>query len=264
MDMFGLKSLLICALIFIPLERLFSLRPQQIFRKGIVNDLIYATFNGGIVNLLAGLMLAPAINAGALLIPMSLTNAISGQPTWLQVIEIIILTDLGVYFIHRAFHAIPALWRFHSIHHAVDEMDWLVGFHLHPVDLFVSKSLTLIPVFLLGFTTEALGIYFVIYLGHTLLIHSNVKMNFGPFKWLIVSPQLHHWHHANERAAYDKNFAGQLAIIDAIFGTFNLPGDEAPQKYGVDDPIPKNYFGQVGYPLVPRQNLPKRPAPGGG
>lgn len=231
------------------------MRPQQkIFRKGLVNDLIYATFNGALINYGGGMLLAAAIGAVALLIPPSLPLAVSGQATWLQVLEIIVLTDLGVYVTHRAFHAIPALWRFHSIHHAIEEMDWIAAFRAHPVDQIITKIVSLLPVYLLGFSTEAVAIYFLIYTGHALLLHSNVKMNFGPLKWLIASPQFHHWHHANERAAYDKNFAGQLAIIDAIFGTFQVPaGSTTPEKYGVDDPIPTNYFGQIGYPFLPRR-----------
>ncbi|PWJ93513.1 sterol desaturase/sphingolipid hydroxylase (fatty acid hydroxylase superfamily) [Mesorhizobium loti] len=254
-DLVSLKILLLCVLIFVPLERVLALRPtQKVFRKGIVNDAIYAISNGPLVNLVGGVLFVPAISAAMLLVPASVAQAVSGQVTWLQVIEIIVLTDLGVYAAHRAFHAVPALWRFHSIHHGVEEMDWLAAFHSHPVDQIITKTVSLLPVFLLGFSTEAFAIYSIIYLGHGLLIHANIKMSFGPLKYVIASPQFHHWHHANERIAYDKNFAGQLAIIDAIFGTFQVPpGAETPVKYGVDDPIPANYFGQIGYPFLPRK-----------
>ncbi|QKC84394.1 sterol desaturase family protein [Mesorhizobium sp. NZP2077] len=241
-------------MIFVPLERLFALREQQkILRKGVFTDLIYAIFNGTAVDILAGMLLAPVIGALAVLMPPSLPSAVSSQATWLQVLEIIVLTDLGVYAAHRAFHAIPVLWRFHSIHHSVEEMDWLAAFHSHPVDQMLTKAVALLPVFFLGFSGASIGIYFVIYAAHAMFIHANVKINFGPLKWLIASPQFHHWHHAGERAAYDKNFAGQLAIIDLIFGTFRVPGATTPAKYGVDDPIPANYFGQIGYPFLPRK-----------
>ncbi|RAZ71383.1 sterol desaturase family protein [Mesorhizobium atlanticum] len=257
MDVFSLKPLLICALIFIPLERVLTLRPQKILRRGIFTDLIYATCNGAAVNLLLGMMAVPLINAAAFFAPASVTQALGGQSLWLQVLEIVVLTDLGVYAVHRTFHAVPFLWRFHSIHHGVEEMDWLAAFHTHPFEQIITKSIILIPVFVLGFSTEAIYLYFVIYTGQALLIHSNVKLNFGPLRWLIASPQFHHWHHAGERAAYDKNFAGQLAIIDLLFGTFRVPGSSTPSKYGVDAPIPRNFFGQLGYPMVPRKLLAK-------
>jgi sterol desaturase/sphingolipid hydroxylase (fatty acid hydroxylase superfamily) len=109
-------------------------------------------------------------------------------------------------------------------------------------------------VFFLGFSALALSVYFLIYTAHALLLHANVRINFGPLKWLIASPQFHHWHHANQREAYDKNFASQLSIIDVIFGTFQVQGESLPEKYGVDDPIPTSYLGQLGYPFVPASN----------
>lgn len=251
MDLFGLKSLLICVLIFVPLEQVFAWRPhQKIFRKGFGNDVIYAVFNGAFTKVCITLMASAAMSASSLLMPETIPTAVASQATWLQIIEIIILADLGVYFAHRAFHSIPSLWSFHSIHHGIEELDWIAAFHAHPVDQIITKVVSLVPVFLLGFSTEAIVVYFIIYQGHALLLHANVRMNFGPLKWVIASPQFHHWHHADQREAYDKNFASQLAIIDVLFGTFQIAGSEMPEKYGVNDPIPTSYLGQLGYPFV--------------
>ena len=251
MDLFGLKSLLICALIFVPLEHMLALRTQQkIFRKGIGTDVIYAVVNGAFLKICMFLMAAAAMSASASWVPARVTTTVGGQATWLQVIEIIILADLGVYASHRAFHAIPALWRFHAIHHGIEELDWIVAFRAHPVDQIITKAVSLLPIFFLGFSSEAITVYFIIATGHALLLHANVRMNFGPLKWVIASPQFHHWHHADQRDAYDKNFASHLAIIDALFGTFHIPGSRMPEKYGVDEAIPTDYIGQHGYPFV--------------
>lgn len=88
-----------------------------------------------------------------------------------------------------------------------------------------------------------------------------MQIPFGPLRWLIASPQFHHWHYANQREAYDKNFAGQLPVLDVLFGKYNVTGDKVLEKYGVDDPIPSTYFGQIGYPLLPRRKLLNRAAP---
>ncbi|ESZ24795.1 sterol desaturase family protein [Mesorhizobium sp. L2C084A000] len=255
MDIFGIKALLICALIFIPFEHLFAERPQKIFRKGFAVDLIYLLFNGFIIKLAIVMMAAGALGAAALLVSPAITQAVSGQPVWLQVAEIIVITDIGVYWTHRAFHKIPALWKFHAVHHGIEELDWLGAFHNHPVDAIVTKAISLTPIFFLGFSEASIAVFSTIYLGHTLLVHSNVRIPFGPLKWLIASPQFHRWHHANQREAYDKNFAGQLPFLDMLFGTYNPTGDKVPDKYGVDDPIPSTYFGQIGYPLLRRRKL---------
>ncbi|RUU78511.1 sterol desaturase family protein [Mesorhizobium sp. M7A.F.Ca.MR.362.00.0.0] len=261
MDIFGIKALLICALTFIPFEHLFAERPQKIFRKGFAVDLIYLLFNGFIIKLAIVMMAAGALGAAALLVPPAITQAVSGQPVWLQVAEIIVITDIGVYWTHRAFHKIPALWKFHAVHHGIEELDWLGAFHNHPVDAIVTKAISLTPIFFLGFSEASIAVFSTIYLGHTLLVHSNVRIPFGPLKWLIASPQFHRWHHANQREAYDKNFAGQLPFLDMLFGTYNPTGDKVPEKYGVDDPIPSTYFGQIGYPLLRRRKLPNRAVP---
>jgi sterol desaturase/sphingolipid hydroxylase (fatty acid hydroxylase superfamily) len=245
--------LLIGALIFIPFEHLFAERPQKIFRKGLVVDLIYLLLNGFIIKVAIVMMAAGILSAAAAFVPQSLTQAVSGQPVWLQVAEIILITDIGVYWSHRAFHKIPALWKFHAVHHGIEELDWLGAFHSHPMDTIVTKAISLTPIFLLGFSEASIAVYSSVYFGHAMLIHSNVRIPFGPVKWLIASPQFHHWHHANQREAYDKNFAGQLPFLDMIFGTYNVTGDKVPDKYGVDDPIPSSYFGQIGYPLIARR-----------
>jgi len=262
MDIFGVKALLICALIFIPFEHLFAERPQKIFRKGLAIDLIYMLFNGFIIKAAIVLMAASVLGLAAILVPQSITQAVGGQPVWLQVAEIILISDIGVYWAHRAFHRIPALWKFHAVHHGIEELDWLGAFHSHPVDIIVTRAISLMPIFFLGFSEASIAVFSMIYFWHTLLVHSNVRVSFGPLKWLIASPQFHRWHHANQREAYDKNFAGQLPFLDMMFGTYNVTGNKVPEKYGVDDPIPSTYFGQTGYPLLPGRKLSDRAAPG--
>ncbi|MBZ9767125.1 sterol desaturase family protein [Mesorhizobium sp. CA6] len=262
MDLLNLKVLLITALIFVPIERLFALRPsQKIFRKAFFNDLIYALFNGIPITIgLAATITLATITLGRL-VPSSTSAAISSQPIWLQVLEITLIADIAFYFAHRVFHAVPFLWRFHAVHHSIEELDWLAGHRIHPVDQVLTKSASFVPVFLLGFTEESIALFAFIFHAHALLLHANVRLNIGPLKWLIASPQFHHWHHANERAAYDKNFASQLSFIDVLFGTMHLPGKAVPARYGVDDPIPPTYVEQLAYPLMPRGKTNEAPAP---
>ena len=68
-------------------------------------------------------------------------------------------------------------------------------------------------------------------------------------KWLVAAPQFHHWHHANEREAWDKNFAGQLPLLDMLGGTLFMSG-RMPQKYGTDDPVPSLCHQKLAYPFV--------------
>ncbi len=263
MDVLDIKALLITALIFVPIERLFALRPgQKILRKAFFNDLIYALFNGVPINL--GLVAAVTLATSTVghIIPDYVGSAVSSQPVWLQVLEIIIVADIGLYWAHRAFHAIPFLWRFHVIHHSIEELDWLAAHRVHPVDQVLTKSASLVPVYLMGFSSPAIVLFALIFHVHAILLHSNVRLNIGPLRWLVASPQFHHWHHAHERAAYDKNFAGQLSFIDALFGTMHLPGETVPERYGVDDPVPPTYVEQLAYPLIPKGKTNEAPFTG--
>ncbi|TJW41959.1 MAG: sterol desaturase family protein [Mesorhizobium sp.] len=260
MDIINLKALLIAVLIFVPIEYLFALRPdQKILRKAFFNDLIYALFNGVPISVGLIAVVTLATSTVGRLVPVYIGGTVSSQPVWLQVTEIIVIADIGFYLAHRAFHAVPFLWRFHSIHHSIEELDWLAAHRVHPVDQALTKSASLVPVYLLGFSSPAIILFAFIFHAHGLLLHANVKLNVGPLRWLIASPQFHHWHHAHERAAYDKNFAGQLSFIDALFGTMYLPGNAVPERYGVDAPIPSTYVEQLAYPFIPKGKINEAP-----
>jgi sterol desaturase/sphingolipid hydroxylase (fatty acid hydroxylase superfamily) len=252
-DIFNVKGLLIAFLVFVPLERLLPLhREQRLLRRLFVTDVVYALVNGVLIKAGLVLLVAAAVATLGLVVPAGLKAAIAGQPTWLQVAEIIVIADLGFYWAHRAFHAVPALWRFHAIHHSIEELDWLAAHRVHPIDQTLTKAASLIPFVVLGYAGEAIVLFALIYHAQAFLLHANVRIPFGKLRWVIASPQFHHWHHAKERAAYDKNFAGQLSILDALFGTLHLPGTSVPQRYGVDDPVSGNYVGQLAYPFLRR------------
>jgi sterol desaturase/sphingolipid hydroxylase (fatty acid hydroxylase superfamily) len=69
---------------------------------------------------------------------------------------------------------------------------------------------------------------------------------------LITSPQFHHWHHSNEPEAHNKNFAGELPVLDMLFGTFYLPENRTPNVYGVSERVPARYLRQMAYPFTRR------------
>jgi sterol desaturase/sphingolipid hydroxylase (fatty acid hydroxylase superfamily) len=250
-DPFGLKLIFITCLVFLPLERLFALHPQQkVFRRDWTNDLIYLLLNGILIKLGLVAVVTASIFAAAQIIPASFQTAIGGLPIWVQIPAVIVLSDLGFYWTHRMFHAVPWLWRFHSIHHSIEELDWLAAARVHPVDQILTKGVSLIPVVALGFSEWAIGIYALLYQWQSILIHSNVRIGFGPLRWLVASPEFHHWHHSNDLEARDKNFAGQLSFLDALFGSIHMPHGQAPTAYGLDRPMPQRYAFQLLYPFV--------------
>jgi sterol desaturase/sphingolipid hydroxylase (fatty acid hydroxylase superfamily) len=249
MDPFGFKVIFITCLVFLPLERLFALHPQQrVFRRDWANDLIYLLLNGVLIKLGLLAVIAASMFAAAQIIPASFQAAIGGLPYWVQIPAVIVLSDLGFYWTHRMFHAVPLLWRFHSIHHSIEELDWLAAARVHPVDQILTKGASLIPVVALGFSEWAIGVYALLYHWQSVLIHANVRIGFGPLRLLFASPEFHHWHHSNDREARDRNFAGQLSFLDALFGTLHMPRGQMPATYGLDRPMPQRYALQLLYP----------------
>jgi len=249
-DLIDFKAMLIVALIFIPLEQMLPLHAEQrLTRRHWLNDVFYLLFNGIVIRFGLLIVVGMAMLVTERLVPTSLTAAVQSQPIWLQAIEVLLVADVGFYLAHRTFHAVPFLWRFHAIHHSIEEMDWLAAHRVHPVDQILTKAASILPIFALGFSGEAVLIYVLIYHWQSVFIHSNTRIKFGPLRWLLASPQFHHWHHANERQAYDKNFAGQLPLLDLIGGTLYMP-DRMPAKYGVDEPVPQLYHQQLAYPFT--------------
>ncbi len=251
-----LLNLIFWSAVFIPMERLFALRPEQpIFRHGWRTDMIYFFMSSLLIQFTTLLTLKPAEVLFAWATTASWRSTIASQNIFLQLIEILLVTDLVQYWVHRMFHRIPILWRFHQIHHSTEAMDWLAGSRLHLVDVLVTRGLTYIPLFALGFADMAMVMYAIVVTVQATFIHANVRFQFGPLRYLLATPQFHHWHHSDQYEAIDKNFAVHLPIWDMLFGSFYLPKNRWPASYGVTDSKPPiGYFRQMFYPFLSRNN----------
>jgi sterol desaturase/sphingolipid hydroxylase (fatty acid hydroxylase superfamily) len=250
--MFGpidVEQYLIAALIFIQVELYFPLRrDQKVFRKQWRNDLVFLLLNGVIIQVGLLVIFAGLIAVLDAVLPHGVAAVVRSQPLWLQIPEVMLVADLGFYVAHRAFHAFPFLWKFHALHHSIEEMDWLAGYRVHPFDQIITKSASFLPLFALGFSDSAVLVYFLVFKWQSTWIHSNSNTGLGPLKWMLASPQFHHWHHANEPAAWNRNFAGQLPFLDWIGGSLYMP-EAMPAAYGTDEPVPLRYDRQMLYPF---------------
>jgi len=174
-----------------------------------------------------------------------------------QSILALVIGDLGVYAIHRLQHEIPLLWRFHAVHHSAEEMDWLVGFRFHPLDLFLLRVFSLGPLVALGVAPAAVAIFIDVSGWQSWLVHANVRMPYGPLRWLVVSPEFHHWHHGVEREAHDRNYASLVACWDVLFRTVYLPRGRKPSRYGIEERVPEGWIARFVHPF--RRRVPASP-----
>lgn len=247
-----LLNLIFWSLLFIPLERFFALRRNQpIFRRGWRTDAIYFFLSALLVQVFTLLTLKPAMVLFSWAVNPSVQSAVRAMPAVLQFVVILVLTDVTQYWVHRAFHHFPLLWKFHAIHHSAEAMDWLAGSRLHLVDVVVTRSLSFVPLYILGFDDGPLFAYVVVVSVQATFIHANVRWDFGLLSWLLATPQFHHWHHGADREAIDKNFAVHLPVIDWLFGTFYLPAHRWPESYGIagGNPVPEGYVSQFIFPF---------------
>jgi len=239
----------VLAAIFIPIERLASLHPQEVLRPLWKTDLVHLVVNNLLttVGLVIAIVVPVVLVRGAL--GTGLTDVVHAQPFWLQFTEALLVAELAGYWAHRATHRVPLLWRFHKVHHSISEMDWLAAGRLHPLDQVFVRSCVILPLVVLGFDRTTFGAYLLFATLWAIFIHANVRFTFGPLRWIVATPAYHHWHHTNDDDAINRNFAGQLPLLDMVFGTFHLPKHRWPSTYGIDERVPITYLGQLAWPF---------------
>jgi lathosterol oxidase len=244
-------NLFFLALVFVPLERIFAKYPEQrIFRMGWRTDLAHFLASHVLVQVTVLLTMAPAAMFFNWLLESEFHGSVRSLPLVIQFLLAVILADLFAYAAHRLFHAVPLLWRFHAIHHSSEYLDWLASSRLHLVDIVITRAVAFIPLYVLGVSQEALFSYLVFASVQGILIHSNLRSNFGPLRYLLVTPQFHHWHHTAEQGALDRNFAIHLPFVDWLFGTYHLPRDRWPVRYGIEgNPVPDGWLRQLVHPF---------------
>lgn len=174
-------------------------------------------------------------------------------PVFFQCLLLLFIMNLIQYWTHRLFHG-RNLWKFHIIHHAPKELDWLSGVHMHPVNILIHSLLVGSCVALLGFSSMVYIVMFPIELLFAALVHANLNWTFGPFRYIIASPVFHRYHHTATNLGGEKNFAPYFSFIDLLFGTYYMPKGILPQSFGVNEIVPESLSGQLLYPFQKHSN----------
>ena len=228
--------LVLLAAVFVPLERLFALRPARPWRAGMWTDLGYYFLNSLLPGLVLGLPLALLATVAHGLIPAAMREVIAAWPWLARFAAGLLVGELGAYWAHRLIHRVPFLWRFHAVHHEPEHLDWLVNTRTHPVDMVLTRLCALAPITLLGLggpsSTSVPVAVLVAGAVWGFVIHANLAWRLGPLEQLVSTPAFHHWHHTRS-APLDRNFAPLLPWIDRLFGTFHLPPAAWPTEYGL-------------------------------
>jgi len=150
-------------------------------------------------------------------------------PAWVAIPACVILLDLAIYLQHVLFHAVPALWRLHRMHHADLAFDVTTGVRFHPIEILLSMVIKLGVVTALGATALAVLIFEVLLNATSMFNHGNVAL--PPeldriLRWLVVTPEMHRVHHSIVARETNSNFGFNLPWWDHLFGTYR-PQPEA-------------------------------------
>jgi len=236
-------------------------REQAIFRKDFWLDAFYIFFNffifsiaiSGFYKILELFFLDMGISIRAFTLV-----SLDSLPQWAQLMVFFILLDFVQWFTHILLHRFPFLWQFHKIHHSVKEMGFAAHMRYHWMENILYKPLKTFGIMLLGgFEPEQAYIvhFAAITIGH--LNHANLKLTWGPLRYVFNNPVMHLYHHAYTlpEGKYGVNFGISLSIWDYLFGSNYIPEDSGTIQLGFegDEKVPKKFLGQLSYGLFKKK-----------
>ena len=239
--------------IFFIAERLFSAAVQPKNTK-------YLLRNSGLwflVFALSPFIVTPIVGLGA-------NDILWQRPDWMNegapaiaALGVTLLAlDLWTYWLHRAYHKVPLMWRLHEVHHRDEYLDASSAFRFHIFEVMLSALLRLIPIALLAVPMSSVIIFELLLLCASIFHHSNVRLP-GALEArlarLIVTPSIHWVHHHAVQKDTDSNYAAVLSIWDRIFGSSNSTPRRLDMKIGVEGVEDQPFLRLMLMPLMRRR-----------
>ncbi len=256
LELWTLAAVVLAGTGFVLVERVVPYNGNQhVVRTGFWIDLVlYCIVQSYVMGLIIGrLILAMDRHTG-----FSRLGLVSRWSVLAQVSFFLVTHDLYIYTFHRLQHRIPLLWRLHEAHHSVPQVDWLSGARSHVLEILINQTIEFAPIVFLGATPAVAAIKGCVSAIWGMFIHSNLDVRLGPLQYVFNGPEMHRWHHAEDPAAYNKNFATKLAFWDWLFGTayFPDPDERKAAVYGLPyvtypEDFPLGYFVQQAWAFRP-------------
>jgi sterol desaturase/sphingolipid hydroxylase (fatty acid hydroxylase superfamily) len=255
-------GLLLLSFMIWGLEIAFPWRKKQgVFRKDFWLDAFYMFFNfflfsiaiSGFYDLIQLFFSSLGIsNTRFVLLDLS------ELPSGIQLLIFFVVLDFVQWTTHILLHKIPVFWKFHQIHHSVKEMGFAAHLRYHWMENLLYKPLKTFGVMILGgFEPEqAYIVHFIaITIGH--LNHANIKLSWGPLKYILNNPIMHLYHHAYDlpRGKFGVNFGISLSLWDYLFHTDHVPDINGEIKLGFpgDEKLSPNFINQLGHGFVQKK-----------
>ncbi len=218
-----------------------------------VNDLAHTLLSKGLVQVAAAIIptfamatamvVEPAIDA-----PLSLWPG--SWPLAAQVVLGLLIAELGLYAAHRLAHELPALWRFHALHHSVERL-WVVNTgRFHIVDTLFKIALSQTPLYLLGAPLPVFLWISAITAFNGLLTHCNIDVRTGVLDLVFSTPRLHRWHHSKVIEEGNRNYGENIVLWDRLFRTYYNPPRRPPAEIGIEGRVAAGFLRQLVQPFT--------------
>ena len=144
-------------------------------------------------------------------------------PDGLALLLAVVALDFAIWLQHVMFHAVPALWRLHRVHHADPDFDVTTGARFHPIEIVLSMLIKFSVIAVLGAPAAAVLVFEVLLNATAMFNHANLKLPGGvdaALRLLLVTPDMHRVHHSPDHAEANSNFGFNLPLWDRLFGTY--------------------------------------------
>ena len=151
-----------------------------------------------------------------------LLNALD-LPRWPAVVLAVLVLDFAIYLQHVLFHAVPALWRLHRMHHADLDIDVTTGARFHLIEIVASMAIKLAAIAALGAPAEAVLAFEILLNATSMFNHGNIRLPSGldrVLRWIVVTPDMHRVHHSIVPRETNSNFGFNMPWWDRLFGTY--------------------------------------------
>lgn len=171
------------------------------------------------------------------------------MPTPLSWLILLLAYDFVLYWVHRWLHT-TWLWPMHAVHHSDEHLHFLSWSRAHALETAFIGIFMVLGLTWMGLTVYEIGVLALIKALHQYYVHSNIDWGHGFLRKIIVSPQLHRWHHADIKEAYDKNFASIFPFYDIMFGTYYYPHSAIDVPTGFAESPKNDIVALMCYPLT--------------
>jgi sterol desaturase/sphingolipid hydroxylase (fatty acid hydroxylase superfamily) len=172
-------------------------------------------------------------------------------PIGVQVVLLILASDFLRYWLHRAAHTHPLLWRLHAVHHSPERLYWLNVGRFHPLEKALQLMAETVPFVLFGAPETVIAFHFVLYATNGFFQHCNIRLRYGWLNYLVAGAELHRWHHSRVPAESNRNFGNNVIVWDLLFGTWYLPQEREVGGLGLRNRrYPTSFPAQMRTPFV--------------